>query len=533
MKNIDKIYFLLFVLSFYCGPPEPKSMPEPINIYHEFSKEEIQNMLKSEHWQERSTAVLYIQKNHWKDFSETLLKILKNDPSAPVRQITAITLADFQYKPALPIILNLLKNPQITEQEQINPQYLIDAITKFKDPMAIYPIIEFLNDDDLVTRLYVVNALEKASNFLTRNQKYDIGSKILFYAQRNQDSEKHRTFAMALGRIEYKNSESYLLNLLTKNEPSHTKAAAILALGKIRSKNAIPLLIQYLKTYPDKLSENSYIALKEIKDPIIVNKIVPLFDSETKEIQLLVVDVLAEIQGEQTKNIAYKKFKEYKENNIGPLSLLLGKLKYKEATKEIETLLLNPKSPDREMIAQSLGWMQNKSSIPVLIQVLQESDGEGRYGAAWSLGVLEAQEALPYLLKTAQSSDKKLSILSIEALGHLKSSDSLQVLEELAKKSSTQLYALNAIGEIPDKEALKILKKFAKRKGEVSHIAIEVLSHRNEQEIIDILIEILKETSTEEAKAKILYKSLQRKTQRDYMSKNQWLQWYQIEYKKN
>lgn len=532
MKNKIILFVLFFSLSLLCGPPKPENMPEPINIYHEYSKEEIQSMLNSSNWQDRSTAVLYIQEKQWKDFSPVLLNHLKHDSSAAVRQITVITLANFEYKPALPIILELLKNPQINSQENVNIQYLIDAITKFKDYQAITYILDFLDHNDLVVRLYVVNALEIASEYLNSNQKNQIGAKILSYAQKNQDSEKHRTYAMALGRIQYKNAEPYLLNLLNSNEPSNTKAAAILALGKIKSKNSIPLLINYLKTYPDKLSENSYIALIEIKDPIIVERIFPLFDTEKKEIQLLVVDILAEIKNDQTKNIAYKKFKEYNEKNLAPLTLLLGKLKYIEATKEIENVLLNQKSPDREMIAQSLGWMQNRSAIPTLIEVLQEKDGEGRYGAAWSLGILEAQEALPYLLKTARSSDKKLSILSIEALGHLKSKDSLSILESLAENSSTQLYAINAIGEIPGIEALNILKKFAKRKGEVAQIAIEVLSNRSEKEIIDILIEVLQETNTEDIKAKILYKSLQRKTQKDYISKNQWLEWYRLEYKK-
>ncbi len=531
MKKPSILITFFIVFHLLCGPPKPETMPEPINIYHEYTKEEIENMLKSTLWQERSTAVLYIQQKHWKDFSPTLLHLLKHDPSSAVRQIAAITLSDFEYQPALPIILELIKNPNVTN-EAINVQYLIDAVSKFKDFRAIYEITDFLNDEDLVVRLHVVNALETANNFLNPNQKNQIGAKVLQHAQKNNDPEKHRTYAMALGRLQYKNSESYLLNLLNGNEPSNTKAAAILALGKIKSKNAIPLLIQYLKTYPDKLSENSYIALKEINDPVIIEKIFPLFDTEKKEIQLLVVDILAEIKSEQTKKIAYKKFKENNQNNIATLSLLLGKLKYKEATKEIETLLLNQQSPDREIIAQSLGWMQDRSAIPTLIYVLQEKEGEGRYGAAWSLGVLEAHESLPYLLQTARSSDKKLSILSIEALGHLKSKESLPILEQLAENPTTQLYAINAIGEIPGQEALNILKKFAKRKGEISHISIEVLSNRSEKEIIDILIEILKETSTEDIKAKILYKSLQRKTQKDYISKNQWIEWYHQIYKK-
>lgn len=531
MKNL--FFLIIFLFLIFCGPPKPEKMPEPINIYQEFSKKEIQQMLESENWQDRSTAILYIQQKKWTDFNETLTKLLKNDPSSGVRQIAAITLSEFQYQPALPIIINLLKQPKLNSKESINIQYLIDSISNYGSFLGLKETLFYLNDNDLIVRLSVVKALEKCSESLNLNQKKELGDIILNYAKKNRDSDKHRTYAMAIGRIQYSPGESYLIQLLKGDEPSNTKAAAILALGKIKSKKSIPLLIPYLKQYPDKLGENAYLALKEIKDKSMINPIFSLLDTEKIEIQLLIVDILAEINEPIIAQIAYKKLQEKNPQNLASLSLLLGKLKYEKAQKDIEELLLNQNTPNRELIAQSLGWMQNKKAIPSLIKVLQEKEGEGRYGAAWSLGVLEAQEALPYLLKTSQSKDKKLAMLSIEALGHLKSSESLSVLEKLIDDPSLQLYALNTIGEIPDAKALNILKKIAKEKGEKSHIAIEILSKRDDTNIIDTLIDILKDTDTEDIKAKILYNALQRKTKKDYITKNQWLEWYDIEYKKH
>jgi len=529
---MKKILPLIFFLFCFCGPPKPDKMPEPNPIYQEYTKEEIQSMLESNDWQVRSSAVLYIQQKKWYEFSPKVLELLKKDPSAPVRQIAALTLSEFQYKQALPIIVSILKNPQLNSKEVVDISFLVDAISNYCDFNALKETIPLLAKDELTLRLHVVKAIEKCSDSLNHFQKNEMGKIILSDALNNRDSDKHRTYAMALGRIRYKEAESYFLKLLESNEPSNTKAAAILALGKIKSIRAIPYLANFLKTYPDKLGENAYIALKEIQDKAITKAIFPFFESEAKDIQLLVVDILVETNDPSLPITAYNKFKEKNPKNIAALSLLLGKLKYEPAIKDIEEILLNSQMPDREIIAQSLGWMQNKSVIPTLIQVLQEKEGEGRYGAAWSLGVLEAKEALPYLLKTAQSNDRKLAILSIEALGHIKSSEALPVLEKLAQSPTTQIYALNTIGEISDPKAIEILKKYAKQKGEISHIAIEVLSKRPEPVVIDILIEILKETDTEDIKAKILYGALQRKTKKDYISKNQWLQWYDIEYQK-
>ncbi len=51
------------------------------------------------------------------------------------------------------------------------------------------------------------------------------------------------------------------------------------------------------------------------------------------------------------------------------------------------------------------------------MNVLKESEGEGRYGAVWSLGVLQATEDLDDLIAASKSKDSKLSLMAIEALG--------------------------------------------------------------------------------------------------------------------
>ncbi len=529
-KSLLTISFIHFLL-FNCGPPKPNTMPEPIDIYQSYTKEELTKMLNSDSWIERSSAVLYIQKNFLKEFTKQIFIMLQKDPSSSVRQISALALADFGFYEAIPTLLFLLKNPKLESGEVIDVVFLIDAIGKFKDYNSIKKIIVFLKDDDSTKRLKIVKILEESEEFLTNYQKDELGKIILNDAMMNKDQEKSRTYAMALGRLKYKPAEEYLLNLLRNpDEFENTKAASILALGKIKSTKSIPILFEYLKNYPSKLSENSYIALKEIKDKRIVEPSFNLIQKERLEVQLLLVDILTEIPEESIKEKAYSLFRKKNKNSLASLSLLLGKLKYKKATKEIEEILKDKTLQNREIIAQSLGWMQDHSAIPTLIEVLQEKEGEGRYGAAWSLGVLEAQEATPYLIKMAKSKDQKLAILSIEALGHIKDPDSLDVLEDLIKDKNKRMYAIDTLTYFPNSKALYILKKYAFKEGEVSHLAIEALSKREEKEVVPILIKILKNTDTESIKAKLLYKALQRKTKKDYITKNQWIEWYNNTY---
>lgn len=532
MQKVSSIFFFFFPM-FLCGPPKPTEMPEPINIYQSYTKEEIENMLKSSSWIERSNAILYIQQNLLKDFAEQIFVLLQKDPSSSVRQVSALVLAEFEFKEAIPVMLFLIKNPKLESGEILDINFLLDAIAKFKDYHSIKEIIVFLRDEDLIKRLKVVKILEESTRNFTSQQKNELGKMILYDAIQNKDLEKARTYAMALGRLQYKPAEEYLLNLIRNpKEFDNTKAASILALGKIKSTKSIPLLIDYLKEYPSKLSENSYIALKEIKDVRIIEPSFDLIQKERLEVQLLLVDILAEIPEESIKEKTYLLFQKRNQNSLASLSLLLGKVKYKKATKEIEEILKNKTLQNREILAQSLGWMQDRSAIPTLIEVLQEKEGEGRYGAAWSLGILEAREATPYLIKTARSKDQKLAILSIEALGHIKDPSSIEILEDLIEDKSKQMYVIDTLAYFPDLKALQILKKYALKKDDVSHLAIEALSKREEKEVIPILIDVLKNTDTESNKAKILYKALQRKTKKDFITKNQWLEWYQNTYNK-
>ncbi len=524
--------YLFFLILLFCGPPKPDSMPEPLNIYTQYTKEEIQSMLKSDNWQDRSSAVLHIQQNRYIEFSNQLLELLKNDPSPNVRQIAALTLSDFQNLSAIPYLISLLKNPVVSGQP-IEKKIIIESLGKYKQFTTIKEILPYLEEDDLTIRLTVVKSIETAEPLLKDFQKKEAGKMILHLALKNQNQDKARTYVMALGRIRYKAAENYLISLIeNKDSLENTKAAAILALGKIQSKKSVPILIRYLVKYPEKTSENAFYALKEIKDPTSISMLFNLIDEYHNEVRYLAVDILSEIPSENVGVLALKKLEEKKNNTIAPLSLLLGKIKYNKASKLIREILREKTSPEREIIAQSLGWMGDRENVPHLIEVLQENEGEGRYGAAWSLGILEASESLPYLIKTSQSKDKKLAILSIQALGHLKSKESITVLRELANRSDLQIYAMDSLSEIDDPKVLQILKEFAlSSNAEKSKYAIELIGKIKKQESVDALIDILRKTSTEDLKIKLIYSSLQQLTTKDFRTKNQWLQWYELENK--
>ncbi|EMO07279.1 HEAT repeat protein [Leptospira interrogans serovar Icterohaemorrhagiae str. Verdun HP] len=165
------------------------------------------------------------------------------------------------------------------------------------------------------------------------------------------------------------------------------------------------------------------------------------------------------------------------------------------------------------------------------MNVLKESEGEGRYGAVWSLGVLQATEVLDDLIAASKSKDSKLSLLAIEALGFLGSPKALSTLTALAEKNpDSSSIIVSAIASIPGEESRKVLEDFAQKKNvSLQQVAISELGERKERASIPVLMKILHEN--EEVSFKLLMLSLSSITGKNFHSRNEWLNWYKLNFK--
>ncbi|MBW7858963.1 MAG: HEAT repeat domain-containing protein, partial [Leptonema sp. (in: Bacteria)] len=238
---------LITFLLVSCGPPMPETTSTNEIEIPIRSVNELQKAIESNEWTERSDAILDIQRQNEKSFTAKLLQLISTDPSPAVRQIAILTLADWQVKQSLPVLVQLLNNPKISSTDSVDPTFLIDAATRFPDPSTANAVARYLNDNELSRRLYAVRALEEIQSG---------GSVVLQMAKSNTDSDKARSYAMALGKLKYKPAESYLLQQL-KSPAQTTQAAAILALGRIGSKQAVSPLVKILDSEFVKGRENS------------------------------------------------------------------------------------------------------------------------------------------------------------------------------------------------------------------------------------------------------------------------------------
>ncbi|HNJ03629.1 MAG TPA: HEAT repeat domain-containing protein, partial [Leptospiraceae bacterium] len=167
------------------------------------------------------------------------------------------------------------------------------------------------------------------------------------------------------------------------------------------------------------------------------------------------------------------------------------------------------------------------ASSTVLISVLKEKDGEGRYGAAWSLGVLRTPDGLGPLLEAADSGDRKLRQVAIEAIGSYGSSDSLPVLSKLLKDSVLSIYAVDAISNIKGEEARKLLTDHAKNQtGGTRKAAIMALGRRKEEASVPFLIQMLREDGTGEIQQSCM-NALTEITGERFRTRGNWFDWFE------
>ncbi|HMV42557.1 MAG TPA: HEAT repeat domain-containing protein [Leptospiraceae bacterium] len=509
-----KLLFLFLISLISCkGPDKPDTLPT-IKESPMKTKEEIKRDLKSTNFYERSQALVEIGKLKEKEFIPEIKQLLKKDPNPAVRGSAALCLAELEDKSSTLDIIDLFKD------KDISTDVVLDALTRMKDPQAIPSIIPVLDSSDHTHRLLAVEAL-------TQIGSTNGTDKIITMASANKDIEKAKTYAMVIGKLKLVKGENILLQLADTTEASPTLAATYLALGRIKSKKSVPILAKAIGKDFDKGRENSILSLKEIGDTAANPLLIDYLKNKNKEIQMGAADVISTLYDLKTAENVAKLLESSDKSVFAPSAYILGRYKYEPSRKKIEAIATDKSNPDREIITQSLGWLQNKESIPVLKQILQEKEGEGRYGAAWSLGMLGAEDAIDLLEEAANSRDNKLARIAIESLGQIQSPKSLSFLSkkiETNKELSSSILA--SIASIPGQEATKVLDKYALSTDSViQRSALQAILQRKDKENIPVLIKILEENKGADT-ASFAQLALRGITGENFSSRNEWINWF-------
>ncbi|EQA34984.1 HEAT repeat protein [Leptospira inadai serovar Lyme str. 10] len=508
------IFFILILFGPKCsGPPKPDLYPD-IQEREPASLEQLETDLRSENSQRKAQAILELADRNERKYIPDIRRLM-NGPDRTLHGPAVLALGIYKDRPSISNILNFLN-----ENSGVGQDTVLEALARMEDPSIGSKLLPLLESEDSTIRLLTVETL-------VRIKATGISSSLLNAAFKNSNVEKTKTYAMAIGKLRIKEGESFLIRLADTIEPGPSLAAVYLALGRIGSKRAVPLLVSALKGSFDKGRENSTQALIEIHDPSAVPLVLPLISDPNREIRYRAADVLIGIPipmtGQRLSEVLRKSTPEAK----GPASHVLGRLKYLPSRELIEQVLNDVSVPDREIIAQSLGYMGDKRSIPVLSKVLKESSGEARYGAAWALGGIGNSDALPLLEEATDSKDLKLARIASESLGMIASPRSLALLDRKTEQfPDLAPSTLGAIASIRGEEAEKVLEKYARHKNWNLHqVAVSQLGARKDAKSIPVLISLLEDNETPRNR-KMVTAALRSITGEKFFSKNEWLNWY-------
>ncbi|TGK11600.1 HEAT repeat domain-containing protein [Leptospira fletcheri] len=513
LLRLSFLTFLTFLLSC-SGPPKPDRLPE-ISETEPASLAELEKALESENAQAKSLAILELADRNERNYLPKIRSFLTGNEK-PLRGPAALALGIYKDRSSKQGILNLLQ-----PGSGVGIDTVLEALARMGDADVGNKLVPFLESEDSTIRLLTVDTL-------VRIDARSVSGNLLASAQKNSDPEKTKTYAMAIGKLRIQAGEAYLLKQSENLRPSPSLAAVYLALGKIKSRKAVPLLIQAMTAEFDKGRENSSIALVDIGDPSSIPAVLPLIGHPSREIRYRAADVLIGIPSQQTGPNVLRVLRTGSADTKGPASHILGRIKYAPARESIETSLLDTSLPDREIIAQSLGYLGDKRSIPVLSGISQETSGEARYGAVWALGGIGAPEALPLLEKAADSSDQKLARIAAESLGMIASPKSLALLDRKTQQfPDLAPSTLGAIASIKGEEAESILEKYARSQNWNLHqVAVAQLGARKDPKSLPVLIFLLEDNETPRNR-KLVVAALKSVTGEKFSSKNEWLNWYQ------
>nr|WP_039948640.1 HEAT repeat domain-containing protein [Leptospira fainei] len=505
---------LLILFDLQCsGPPKPDQYPD-VQEAEPASLKQLEVDLRSGNSQRKAQAILELADRNERQYILEIRRLLSG-PDRTLQGPSVLALGIYKDRPSIPNILYFLNANSGVGQDTV-----LEALARMEDPSVGSNLLPLLESEDSTIRLLTVETL-------VRIKANSVGPSLLSAAVKNSNVEKAKTYAMAIGKLRIKEGEPFLLRLADTIEPSPSLAAAYLALGRIGSKKAVPLLVSALKGDFDKGRENSTQALIDIHDPSAVPLVLPLIGNSNREIRYRAADVLIGIPipmtGQSLSDVLRNGVPEAK----GPASHVLGRLKYLPARELIERVLNDSSIPDREIIAQSLGYMGDKRSIPALSKVLKESSGEARYGAAWALGGIGNSEALPFLEEAADSKDLKLARIASESLGMIASPRSLTLLDRKTEQfPDLAPSTLGAVASIRGEEAEKILEKYAQHKNWNLHqVAVSQLGARKDPKSIPVLISLLEDNETPRNR-KMVTAALRAITGEKFFSKNEWLNWY-------
>ncbi len=226
-----------------------------------------------------------------------------------------------------------------------------------------------------------------------------------------QDARLRWRAAEVLGQIGDRRAVEPLIQA-TKDQDPDVRAAAARALGNIRDPKAVEPLTAALEDEEPPVQIAAALALGELGDAGTVTPLIALFQRSTPEAVAQAEAAKSEqtsAEGQEAEQAAASEEEEgpppdtrfeVREAVVRTLGRLAGKSP--EALHTVEAALDDPHETVRTAACEALGNLDNKETVPLLVERLNDMSAGVAMAAAWALGQIGDSSAREALEKAAK-----------------------------------------------------------------------------------------------------------------------------------
>ncbi|NOY69402.1 MAG: HEAT repeat domain-containing protein [Deltaproteobacteria bacterium] len=376
---------------------------------------EIKSAIAGDNWRMKTHALLAAGKIGDKSMVPQILDRLRHDTNRAVKNCAVKALGDLKAKQALPVLLEVLnpETPGVANEPVPDKKLIIGALGKIGDKQAVIPLCRLLfssrNEEvkNTIAKAIIAIGDSRASLFILSAHRKDPGLSGFPLMQA----------AAIIGRLPVKNGEDFLLTLVSDN-PAPVRNAAADALSRAGTYKSIPTLVSSFATPDPFFRKKIGAALVAISAESSVSPMCDFLKNPDKPIAMDAADVLSRMN---TDTIAEAVFSRLKEDPVynAAAAYVLGAKAYDPAIPVLRTRLQMSGQPGRDEMAEALGRMKDRESIPLLISIAKQEVPDGPAGAVRALGEMKANQAMPVLFSLLEGRNPRLMDSVIFALGEI------------------------------------------------------------------------------------------------------------------
>lgn len=405
----------------------------------------------------------------WETADDSLIPVvlpLLQDENPDIRSSAAGILESLKAPNTAPALIAALKK----ETEPRELQAFIHALCALKDPQAIEPILEVLQQHP-----------EFRSNTL-RQLKVFNDPRIRDALFERLETDKISNFSLVYLLIEMNDRRPIPRLLRQLKESDFRRGETIAALGRIQATEAVPLIIQNLDSQSAQTRLAAIIALGKINDPRAIEPLLSLIQRETNLRNLRTLCDVLERLGDARALPALEKLTTHEDRWLKNTALtVLNDLKLKT-----ELASLPADSAERLKIIRAALQQQDDQAVLSAIRYLTKSNSDAK---------------VEFLSSLLQHENKKVRASAIYALLRDSSPAATTVLLPLLEGSEPSRDVALALAERKDRRALPVLLKMAHDQNRYTRREVAKHLHYYGQETIPVLCDLLKSEDSQTRRA--------------------------------